>query len=74
MNRQRPDLGVQLRSILGSQAPAMQNIPVHSDLGAQIRRGFMTPARGRSFCAFDFAQQEVRLAMEGRHARTRPVL
>ncbi len=45
---------------LSSTAPNLQNIPVESELGRQIRRAFK-PGKGRVFMAFDYAQQELRL-------------
>lgn len=63
MSNHRPDLGPQLRRVLAEQlAPPIHNIPVHSELGAQIRRGFMLPAPGRVFCSFDYEGMEMRLA------------
>lgn len=43
------------------QQPPMQNIPIHTELGSEIRRSFLPPARGQSFVAFNFSQQEARL-------------
>lgn len=57
-NHPRPDLGPRLRATLA--APA-HNIPVHTELGAQIRRRFLSPSPGRSFISFDYTQLEARM-------------
>lgn len=71
MSHHRPDLGPKLRRVLADQRePPAHNVPVHSELGAQIRRGFLSPAPGRSFCTFDYAQLEMRLAAASQPAQT----
>lgn len=65
MSQPRPDLGPRLRRVLFEQlTPPPHNIPVHSELGAQIRRGFLSPAPGRTFCSFDYESMEMRIAAE----------
>ncbi|MDO8523868.1 MAG: DNA polymerase, partial [bacterium] len=46
---------------LSSQNPNLQNIPIKSELGRRIRRGFVTPV-GSLLVAFDYSQIELRLA------------
>jgi len=45
---------------LSSSEPNLQNIPVSSDLGKQIRKAF-SAGPARKLLAFDYAQQELRL-------------
>lgn len=46
---------------LSSLAPNLQNIPVRTEEGRRIRRGFVAPA-GRMLVSADYAQFELRLA------------
>lgn len=39
----------------------LQNIPIRSDLGKQIRRSFFEAAPGRVFLSLDFSQLEARI-------------
>ena len=48
---------------LSSQDPNMQNIPIKTERGRQIRRAFVA-APGRSFVAFDYSQLELRVAAD----------
>src|SRR5690625_2010660 len=45
---------------LSSSDPNLQNIPVSTDLGAEIRKGFV-PAPGNLFLAADYSQIELRV-------------
>jgi DNA polymerase-1 len=45
---------------LSSSDPNLQNIPIRTDLGRQIRKGFVA-ASGRSFLAVDYSQIELRV-------------
>lgn len=45
---------------LSSSDPNLQNIPIRTDLGAEIRRGFV-PADGHLFVAADYSQIELRI-------------
>jgi DNA polymerase-1 len=45
---------------LSSSNPNMQNIPVRSELGGQIRRAFV-PEPGKIFLAADYSQMELRI-------------
>jgi DNA polymerase I len=45
---------------LSSTNPNLQNIPVSTDLGQEIRRAFVS-AKGKKFLLFDYSQQELRL-------------
>ena len=45
---------------LSSSSPNLQNIPVRSPLGREIRKGFV-PARGRVFLGADYSQIELRV-------------
>ena len=45
---------------LSSSDPNLQNIPIRTDLGRQIRKGFVA-APGRSFLAVDYSQIELRV-------------
>lgn len=70
MSNHRPDLGPRLRRVLADQlVPPLHDIPVHTELGAQIRRGFLSPAPGHVFAAFDYEQLEMRVLAEMREAR-----
>ncbi len=46
---------------LSSTAPNLQNIPMRTDLGRQIRKGFVAPT-GRILLSLDYSQIELRLA------------
>jgi DNA polymerase-1 len=46
---------------LSSTNPNLQNIPVRSDLGRQIRRAFVAPTPERVLLAADYSQIELRL-------------
>ncbi len=46
---------------LSSENPNMQNIPIRTELGLEIRRAFVT-APGHVFLSFDYSQIELRLA------------
>jgi DNA polymerase-1 len=45
---------------LSSSDPNLQNIPIRTDLGRQIRKGFVA-APGRTFLAVDYSQIELRV-------------
>lgn len=45
---------------LTSTNPNLQNIPVSSELGQEVRRAFI-PGEGKKFVFFDYSQQELRL-------------
>ncbi len=46
---------------LSSSDPNLQNIPVRTELGRQIRRAFVPRDRGRLFLSADYSQVELRL-------------
>lgn len=46
---------------LSSTNPNLQNIPVRSDLGRQIRKAFVAPSDDRALLAADYSQIELRL-------------
>ena len=46
---------------LSSSDPNLQNIPVRTELGRQIRRAFVPAGRGNVFLSADYSQVELRL-------------
>jgi DNA polymerase-1 len=46
---------------MASNNPNLQNIPIGSERGRKIRKGFI-PEKGNAFCAFDYSQVELRIA------------
>ncbi len=46
---------------LSSSDPNLQNIPVRSDMGKEIRRGFIPQGEGRILLAADYSQVELRM-------------
>ncbi|NLM17701.1 MAG: DNA polymerase I [Candidatus Riflebacteria bacterium] len=46
---------------LSSSSPNLQNIPVKTELGRNIRRAFMPPEEGNIFISIDYSQIELRM-------------
>ncbi|MCC6191034.1 MAG: DNA polymerase I [Anaerolineales bacterium] len=54
---------------IASEAPNLQNIPIRTELGRQVRRAFVA-ARGRRLVAADYSQIELRIAAHVSHDPT----
>ena len=46
---------------LSSSNPNLQNIPIKTELGREVRRAFIPPFSGHLFLSFDYSQIELRL-------------
>lgn len=46
---------------LSSSEPNLQNIPIKTEIGRQIRRGFVPRAKGRRILSADYSQVELRI-------------
>jgi len=54
---------------LSSSDPNLQNIPIRTDIGRQIRRAFVPSEKGESFLSADYSQIELRILAHFSHDR-----